>query len=151
MRKLGEHLDLPQISRANSVKWHITYNKRKNQAAKYAYAYTHAHTYELILVRTHTYAHALASPPKKDRCAYAYTKTYTHVYIWRHTHAYAHAQASPKKNMQSSIYIHMHTCHLYSEEDVQLYHTSVRTLRVSNDCNNHCIVKIRQFFFTITR
>jgi len=40
----------------------------------------------------------------------------------------------------------MHICHLYGEEHVQLYHTSVWTLRISNDCNNHCIVKIWQFF-----
>jgi len=27
MRKLGEHLDLPQTSRVNPVKWHSTHNK----------------------------------------------------------------------------------------------------------------------------
>jgi len=27
MKKLGEHLDLPQTSQANPVKWHSTHNK----------------------------------------------------------------------------------------------------------------------------
>ena len=83
MRNLGEHLDLPQISRANSVKWHSTYNESNDKAAKYAYAYTHAHNYihkKKIGVHMHAHAH-------------------THMYIFGHTNTHMHThQLLPKKN-----------------------------------------------------
>ena len=47
MRRLGEHLNLPQTSRANPVQWNSTHNKGELTAQHHLELTTQNHVYEV--------------------------------------------------------------------------------------------------------